>query len=157
MEDIEGRFSGMNFEGRFSQRELLVCCSSWYVKSGVERRVSLLSKRDEGGVRSFDDLAMGLETGAISRGKAIKMTGAALAASALGLFASQGAGAQEVDTAASARRRCLRKGGDFCSAKGHRICCGPGGRRRRACCGSKGAACCSPGQRCNKGRCRHHS
>ena len=54
--------------------------------------------RRDGG--SLDDLAMGLETGAISRGKAIKLSGAALAASALGLFASRGAEAQEdVETA----------------------------------------------------------
>ena len=34
-------------------------------------------KRDEGGVRAFDDLATGLNTGAISRAKAIKLAGAA--------------------------------------------------------------------------------
>ena len=57
----------------------------------------MLTKRGEGGVaRSFDDLAMGLDTGAISRGKAMKLGGAALVASALGLFTSQRADAQEV-------------------------------------------------------------
>jgi hypothetical protein len=55
-----------------------------------------------------------------------------------------------------ARRRCLKKGGDFCSHRGGRICCGKGGRRRRACCGVNGAACCSPSQRCDQGRCRRH-
>ena len=44
-------------------------------------------RRDEGCVRPFDDLARGLESGAISRGKAIKLGGATLVASALGLFA----------------------------------------------------------------------
>ena len=50
------------------------------------------------GEELFDDLATGLQTGAISRGKAIKLTGAALAASALGIFASE--------EEAEARRRC---------------------------------------------------
>jgi len=50
------------------------------------------------GEELFDDLATGLQTGAISRGKAIKLTGAALAASALGTFASE--------DEAEARRRC---------------------------------------------------
>ncbi len=120
----------------------------------------MLMKRDEGGVRALDDLAMGLDTGAISRGKAIKLAGAAVAASALGLFASRGADAQTTDggevTIAGRRRRCLRKGGDWCSRNGNSVCCGAGGRRRKACCGPKGAACCSKNERCNQGKCRRH-
>jgi hypothetical protein len=119
----------------------------------------LLTKRDEGAVRPFDDLATGLESGAISRRDAIKLTGAALAASALGLFASRGAEAQVaegLDPLAGRRRRCLRKGGDFCSHRGARACCGAGGRRRRACCGKNGAACCSPNERCDQGDCKKH-
>ena len=54
--------------------------------------------RDRRVATSLDQLAMDLESGAISRGRAIKLAGAALAASALGLFAS------EED--AEARRRC---------------------------------------------------
>jgi hypothetical protein len=50
------------------------------------------------GEELFDDLATGLQTGAISRGKAIKLTGAAIAASALGILASE--------DEAEARRRC---------------------------------------------------
>jgi hypothetical protein len=47
----------------------------------------LLTKRGEGGVdHSFDHLAMGLDTGAITRGKAMKLGGAALVASALSIF-----------------------------------------------------------------------
>jgi len=115
----------------------------------------LLTKRDGGAVRPFDDLATGLETGAISRRNAIKLTGAALAASALGLFASRGAEAQ-FETVQGARRRCLRRGGDFCSNRGNRACCGAGGRRRRACCGKNGAACCSPNERCKAGECKKH-
>lgn len=113
----------------------------------------MLMKRDEGGVRALDDLAMGLDTGAISRGKAIKLAGAAVAASAFGLFASRGAEGQEVSIAAR-RRRCLRRGGDFCRRSGCTACCGEGGRRRKACCGDRGCACCSRNERCDAGRCR---
>ncbi len=113
----------------------------------------MLRNRDEGGLRAFDDLAAGLESGAISRSKAIKLTGAALAASALGLFASGGADAQTV-TIEAARRRCLRKGGDFCRRKGCHVCCGEGGRRLKACCGRHGCACCRRSETCDGGRCR---
>jgi hypothetical protein len=50
------------------------------------------------GEELFDDLATGLQSGAITRGRAIKLAGAALAASALGIIASE----EEAD----ARRRC---------------------------------------------------
>ena len=115
-----------------------------------------MRKRDEGGLVAFDDLATGLESGAISRGNAIKLAGAALAASALGLFASREANADELVELAGRRRRCLRKGGDYCSRNGNRICCGAGGRRRKACCGPEGAACCSKNERCDRGKCRNH-
>jgi hypothetical protein len=59
---------------------------------------ALLTNRDQRGAASFDELAMALGSDAITRGKAIKLTGAALAASALGIFASEGE--------AEARRRC---------------------------------------------------
>jgi hypothetical protein len=101
----------------------------------------------------FDDMARALDTGAISRSRAIKLTGAALVASALGLFASRGAEAQDVDIAVK-RRNCLRRGGDFCSRKGCRACCGRGGRRRKACCGPKGCGCCNRNERCDAGSCR---
>jgi hypothetical protein len=120
----------------------------------------LLTKRGEGGVaRSFDDLAVGLDTGAVTRGKAIKLGGAALVASALGLVGAGRAEAQELSTEGIRRRRCNRKGGDFCNTSGHgtrcHICCGEGRRRRRACCGSEGCNCCRPGETCrNDGRCR---
>jgi hypothetical protein len=75
----------------------------------------LMRREEEGGVaRSFDELATGLDTGVISRARAIKLAGAALAASAVGL-----AGAREADAQVSAlgirRRRCNRRGGDFCN------------------------------------------
>ena len=56
----------------------------------------MLGNRNREGAPLFDDLAMGLQTGEISRGKAIKLSGAALAASALGLFASRDAEAQSL-------------------------------------------------------------
>jgi len=113
-------------------------------------------KRDEGGLRSFDDLATGLESGAISRGNAIKLTGAALAASALGLFASSRADAVESSVEVAARRRrCLQKGGDFCRRSGCSACCGAGRRRRKACCGDRGCGCCSRNERCDNGRCKN--
>src|SRR5918997_4269651 len=88
---------------------------------------TLLTRRVREGT-PFDDLARGLDTGAISRGRAMKLTGAALVASAMGLFASRGAEAQEV-TIEAERQRCRQKGGDFCRDAGCRICCGEGRRR----------------------------
>jgi hypothetical protein len=121
----------------------------------------LLTKRGEGRVaRSFDDLASGLDTGAVTRGRAMKLAGAALVASALGLVGAGEAQGQDVGTLAIRRRRCNRRGGDFCNNSGEafppfvrqcHICCGEGkGRRRRrkACCGSQGCNCCRKGQRC---------
>jgi hypothetical protein len=121
---------------------------------------SLLTKRSEGGVAgTFDDLATGLDTGAISRGRAMKLAGAALVASAMGLFAVGNAEAQEVVTEGRRRRRCRQRGGNFCNTSGGgarcSICCGEGRRRRRACCGSNGCNCCRPGETCDDGRCKN--
>ncbi len=115
----------------------------------------MLTNRNREGSPPFDDLAMGLESGAISRAKVIKLSGAALAAAALGLFASRDADAQ-VEVAIT-RRACNRRGGDFCNRSGRRICCGAGGRRRKACCGPEGAACCNRNERCYRGRCRNEA
>jgi len=121
-------------------------------------------RREEGMARSFDDLASGLDTGAISRGRVIKLAGAALVASALGFV-----GAREADAAADAeeieiqisKRRCRERGGDFCSRSGCRQCCGRdrdgggGGRRnKKACCGRDGCNCCRRNQRCDNGKCK---
>ena len=59
----------------------------------------LMSVRREGG-GALDDLAVGLDSGAITRGRAIKLAGAALLSGALGVFAA-------VDEA-EARTRCGR-------------------------------------------------
>ena len=97
--------------------------------------MALSMNRDQGGVaRSFDDLAIGLESGVLSRGKALKLGGAVLMSSALGLFASQ--------EKAEARRRC-------CRTRRCRVCC----RRGTPCCGEHGCRCCPRG-RCHEGRCR---
>jgi hypothetical protein len=121
--------------------------------------VALLANRDREGTPFFDDLARGLDTGAISRGKAMKLSGAALVASALGLFASRGAEAQvgTADVAAQiSRRKCNQKGGDYCKKSGCSACCGKSdGRRRKkrkACCGTEGCRCC---KKCGQdGKCK---
>src|SRR3712207_4368856 len=119
-----------------------VCIVACVAKSSEKGGVALLENRNrEGG--SLDDLAMGLESGAISRGKAIKLSGAALAASALGLFASSRDAEGQTLTLEARRRRCLRRGGDFCRRSGCTACCGEGGRRLKACCGPRGGACCT--------------
>ncbi len=133
--------------------------------------------RDERMARSFDDLAMGLESNAISRAKVIKLGGAALAASALGLFASRGAEAEtteaetaeaetteaestEAETLEAARKRhhtqdcCIRLRrrrilGVPVPLPGCLVCCRG---RRVACCGRHGCHCCRRGH-CNEGRC----
>jgi hypothetical protein len=106
-------------------------------------RMRLMSKETRG--RSFDDLAMSLESTAISRGKAIKLGGAALVAAALGAF---GGGKAEAESLEVDRRRrcCSHRRRPHCH-----ICC----RRRRleACCGRHGCRCCRRG-RCDEGRCR---
>jgi hypothetical protein len=92
-----------------------------------------------GGVRPLDVLAMDLESGAISRGKAIKLGGAALVASALGMFSAE--------EAAEARTRCCRhRRRPRC-----RVCC----RRRRLepCCGVHGCHCCPRGTCAGNGFC----
>ena len=79
----------------------------------------MLMKRDEGG--AFDDLAMGLDSGAITRGKAIKLAGAALLSGALGVFAAAAPAAADVGVAAEGCGRgfetCRRRPG------GKAFCC----------------------------------
>ena len=127
--------------------------------------VAVLTRREEGVDRTFDDLASGLDTGAISRGRAMKLAGAALVASALGLVGASEADAQAIEAEGirRKRRRCNQRGGDFCQTRaGNRncsVCCGRDrdGRRnrRKACCGSKGCNCCRRGRGCKaNGQCR---
>ena len=117
-----------------------------------------MARRDEGGVCAFDDLAMGLESGEISRGKAIKLGGAALVASALGLVGSQRADAQVVEPAItrSGCRRAYRRP-DFCRSRNGgrcRACCNRESRRPKACCGTDECNCCRRSEHCNdRGEC----
>lgn len=120
----------------------------------------MFTQREEGGMHAFDDLAKGLDTGAISRGRAMKLGGAALVASALGLFGSRGAEAQDVELAIS-RRRCRRREGrhDFCRNRDGgpncEACCRKSRRNDVACCGPKGCNCCRSGRQClPSGLCR---
>ena len=109
---------------------------------------TVLMKRDEGG--AFDDLAMGLNNGSITRGRAIKLAGAALVASALGLSFASPAQARFGELN---RRQCEERGGEFCrsSETGEKICCRA---RKTPCCGKFGAQCCQAGARCNRhGKC----
>jgi hypothetical protein len=115
---------------------------------GQKGGVLLLTRRDGGGARAFDDLATGLESGAITRGKAMKLAGAALVASALGLsYASEA----QAFRGPLNKKQCEAKEGVFCRSKetGLKICCRP---RKEACCGKFGAQCCAKGK-CNKGKC----
>ena len=113
-------------------------------------------------MRPLDDLAVGLDTGAITRGRAIKLAGAGLVASALAAVGASSADAQEDIEAAGLRkkrRRCHQNDGEFCSHRGGGrscdVCCGEGDRNRRpkACCGKNGCSCCGRRQRCRRGKC----
>jgi len=116
-------------------------------------------------VRPLDDMAVGLDTGAITRGRAIKLAGAALVASALAAVGASSADAQDDVEEASLRkkrRRCNQDGGEFCASHSGRrncdVCCGRGNRNRqpKACCGKNGCSCCGRRQRCHNGDCRSH-
>jgi hypothetical protein len=125
----------------------------------------LSPNRDEGMARSFDDLAMGLESNAISRAKVIKLGGAALVASALGLFASADPAEAETLKAQTLEAARIRHHTQDCCIRLRRrrilgvpvplpgclVCCR--GRRRVACCGRHGCHCCRRGH-CHEGRCR---
>ena len=83
--------------------------------------------------RSFDELARGLANGSISRGKALRLMGAALVG---GVLASM------PGTAEAARFTCPT---GFHKCKGMSSCCVEG----RACCGTKSVpACCAEGDVC---------
>src|SRR5215207_6578751 len=137
--------------------------------------VALSPNRDEEMARSFDVLTISLESNAISRAQLIKLGGAALVASALGLFASADrakaetvedepveAQTPEAQTLEAARRRHHTQ--DCCISFRRRrivgvpvllprclVCCRR--RRRVACCGRHGCHCCRRGH-CHEGRCR---
>ena len=118
-----------------------------------------MAKRDERGGGALDDLAVGLETGEISRANALKLGGAALVASALGLFASQRADAQTAGVEPeNAKKKCEnKKNGNFCKSNKAdcKQCCKRNSSRPQACCGSKECNCCKKNQKCtSKGKCK---
>ena len=113
----------------------------------------MLVNREEGVARSFDELATGLDGGAISRGRAIKLAGGALLASALGVVGATREADAQLTAADTAKSRCKRKDGDFCRRSGCHVCCGQ--KHKKACCGKNGCRCCKEHQRCKAGRCKH--
>jgi len=102
--------------------------------------MSLIGKEPE--EHSFDDLAMGLASGAITRRRALKLMGASVVgASGLStLFADP----------AEARRRRRRKRCTSQNGEQTAVC----GRRQVPCCGVNKAACCRRGQTCHNGSCQ---
>src|SRR5215208_1664912 len=117
--------------------------------------VTLSPNRDEGTARFLDDLAIALESNAVSRAKLIKLGGSALAASALGLFASAGpveaetlntrfpeARTPEAEALEAARRR--RHTSDCCISWRRRRIVGVPVRLPRCvvCCRRRRVACC---------------
>ena len=116
-----------------------------------EGGISLLMDRDEGGVvrRSpeehrelhLDALATGMADGTITRGRAIKLAGAALVGSALSLFVAEDADAHNRRGDESRRRRCRRRGGRYCRDRRD-------GTNRARCCHQPTSA-----SRCRRGRC----
>ena len=112
----------------------------------------MLMKRDECGVvrRSpeehrephLDELATGIADGTITRGRAMKLAGAALLGSALGLFAADDAEAHNRrGDKESRRRRCRRRGGRYCEDRRD-------GTDRARCCRQPTSS-----SRCRRGRC----
>jgi hypothetical protein len=100
----------------------------------------MLGKRDRGELvrpspdeNHLDGLARGVADGTVTRGRAIKLAGAALAASALTLFAGQ----EEADAVtARRRRRCRRRfdgNGVICSGRGRTVCCNDATTSARRC------------------------
>ena len=85
----------------------------------------------------LDGLARGVADGTVTRRRAIKLAGAALAASAFTLFSAQEADA----VTARRRRRCRRRFG------GQGVICTGGGRT--VCCDNSTTS----AQMCNRGRC----
>ena len=91
----------------------------------------MLRKREEGGMvrpsleeGHLDGLAMGMADGSITRGRAIKLAGAALVGGALTLFGAT----QEADAATlkQRRRRCQNDpdiNGVFCTGRRRAVCC----------------------------------
>ncbi len=96
---------------------------------------------------NLDDLATGLADGTITRGRAMKLAGAALVGSALSLFVTDDAEAARIGVARRRRlrrfrRRCRRReGARFCKDR-------VDGTNRARCCRQP-----TSNRRCRRGRC----
>ena len=112
----------------------------------------LMNRDEDGAVRRspeehrgphLDDLATGMADGTITRGRAIKLAGAALVGSALSLFVADDAAEAHNRRRGdeSKRRRCRRRGGRFCRDRRD-------GRDRGRCCRQSTSS-----HRCRRGRC----
>jgi hypothetical protein len=103
--------------------------------------------RERTGASSFDELAVGLSSGTLSRGKALKLVGAALVG---GLLASLPGIAQAAPEACPPlRQQCGRiccTADAVCCGKGAKaVCCPPDS----TCCQGEGRTiCCQPGSIC---------
>ncbi len=109
-----------------------------------------IKKRDEGGLvrppwkepgeHSLDGVARGMADGTLTRGRAIKLAGAALVGSALALF-----GAEDADAATlrEQRRRCRRRHG------GNGVFCVSDNGKKSRCCNNETTS----NRRCQRGRC----
>jgi hypothetical protein len=130
-----------------------------------EGGISLSMNRDEGGVvrrspeehrepdlvfdpdYNLDDLATGMANGTITRGRAMKLAGAALVGSALSLFVTDDAEAARIGVTRRRRlrrfrRRCRRReGARFCKDR-------VDGTNRARCCRQP-----TSNRRCRRGRC----
>ena len=100
--------------------------------------------------RSFDDLARGLASGEVSRGKALRLMGAALVGGAL---ASLGGVALADDECKPTGKKCR---------KNHQCCSGTCGASSRTCClpefnpaGGIPFSSCTSGTQCCSGNCLH--
>jgi hypothetical protein len=103
--------------------------------------------RERTGASSFDELAVGLSSGTLSRGKALKLVGAALVG---GLLASLPGIAQAAPEACPPLRKQCGRG--CCTLDA--VCCGKGAKAiccpaDSTCCQGEGQTiCCGPGQIC---------
>jgi hypothetical protein len=98
--------------------------------------------RDDRGASSFDELAVGLSSGSISRGKALRLMGAALVGGTLGSLGGVAAADEECK---SLTKKC-RKDEQCCSGN----CSKSGTSRFGTCaCQENGGSCASNGQCCS--------
>ena len=105
------------------------------------------SREDTMEEHSFDELARGLASGTLSRGRVLKLVGAVILSTALMPWFPSTAQA----LTARQRRQCVQQGGAVCGARRRTEICCPAGQ---ACCGtSRQPVCCASGETCMNGTC----